>query len=81
VTAAAFCEICGALIDQPLAGRRTGRRRRFCSNAHRQLAYRRRTSETPSSVTKLDAELRNRLRREIDRRRRLQLVAIRRVAA
>jgi hypothetical protein len=82
---APFCAWCGAEVVQPA----TGRRRIYC-DGHRQAAYQSRKREADRrrkqatrvyETIPLDAAMRERLRREVDRRRRLRLAAERRVAA
>jgi uncharacterized Zn finger protein (UPF0148 family) len=62
------CEACGVELVQPA----TGRRRTTCSGACRQKAFRKRHAPRPVRLT---AELREFLRREVDRRTRARLAA------
>jgi hypothetical protein len=63
----AFCEDCGAELAQPPVGRR----RRHCTNACKQRSYRRRRAQC--ALVHLTPGLRQRLKVEIDRRRRAQV--------
>ncbi len=70
VTAIALCSFCG----EPFTPRRSDAA--YCSNRHRQAAYRRRrVTDTGTAPVRLTFELRARLRAEIDRRRRVALEA------
>ncbi len=70
VTAIASCRFCGEAFT---ASRSDAA---YCSNACRQAAYRRRrVTDNGTAPVRLTYELREHLRREIDRRRRLTIAA------
>ena len=70
VTALALCSFCG----EPFTPRRSDAA--YCSNAHRQAAYRRRrVTDNGAEPVRLTFELRERLRREVSRRRLLAVAA------
>ena len=70
VTTIALCSFCG----EPFTSRRSDAA--YCSNAHRQAAYRRRrVTDAGTAPVRLTFELRERLRREVSRRRLLALAA------